>query len=119
MPVPGMVGVVVGIVVGAVVGAAVGCVVGAVVGRVGAAVGAVVFSGFLLRHPVSANRVRTAARETQRIFFILKPPEITDFTASISTETAFTLEKTAQLEKSGENFTKLHFNHCYFENCLV
>ena len=81
--------------VGAVVGAVVGLVVGAVLGRVvGAMVLGVVFSLDLLRQPVKAHRVRTATKATQRNFFILKPPDITDFTTSISKEDIFTLEKT-------------------------
>ena len=116
MPVLGVVGAVLGAVVGRVVGA----VVGAVVGRgAGAVLGTVVVSGVLLRQPVSAQRVRTAAMAMQRIFFILKPPEITDFTAIISKETTFTLEKTARTEKNAENFIKNKFSHCYFEISLV
>ena len=85
----------VGAVVGAVVGGVVGRVVGAVVGRVaGTVLGVVVAAGVLLRQPARTHRDRTAAKEMQRNFFMWKPPENTDFTASISMKSAFTLEKT-------------------------
>lgn len=99
---------VVGAVVGFVVGAVLGRVAGAVLGRVeGCWLGALVPAGASLprlRQPAKVQMVRTATRVIQMIFFILKPPEITDFTTSISKGMSFTLGKFDQNSEKREKF---------------
>ena len=78
----GMVG---GVVVGIVVGGTV------VMGTVAVVLGTVVAGVSALRHPVSTHRVRTKANGRMMNFFILKPPEFSDFKASISKHPSFKL----------------------------
>ena len=91
--VPGRISITVGSVVtggivvgGVVVGGTVGLVVGAVV-----VLGVVVTLVSALRQPVSTDSARTSANAKMLIFFIMKPPEISDFKASISKHPAFIL----------------------------
>jgi hypothetical protein len=83
----GSVAVVLGAVAGGiVVGGTVGWVVGITV-----VLGTVVAGVSALRQPASVHRVRTNAKGRTINFFIVKPPEISDFKASISKQPAFTL----------------------------
>ena len=103
--IPGSVAVVLGIVVGGVVvGGTVGLVVGATV-----VVGTVVAGASALRHPVNTHIARTNAKGRMMSFFILKPPENSDFKASISKRMGFTLVTFVEVMAFCHNFRKKQF----------